>query len=75
MQPQAPLNTRPVRLDGADAEYQPLGDLAIRMAQRDQADDVTLAHGQVVVIAAPLEVLGGHADCPHEAGTGLSGRW
>ena len=71
---QAPLDARPVRLDGANAEHEPLSYLAVGMAQRHQADDVALSDGQVVVIAAPLEVLRGHSNRPYEAVTGLPGR-
>jgi hypothetical protein len=75
MYTQAPLNARSVRLDRADAEYEALSYLAVGMAERHHADDVALAHGQVVVIAAPLEVLCGHPNCTYETGPGLPGRW
>src|SRR5688572_33331749 len=47
-EPELLLDVCAVRLDGADAEIEPLGDLVVRMAQGDQAQDLHLAVGEVV---------------------------
>src|SRR4051794_4200524 len=47
-QPQLLLDVRAVRLDGAHGEVQLLADLGVRVSERDQAQDVDLARGQIV---------------------------
>jgi hypothetical protein len=60
------LDPRAVRLDGSNAQHEPLGDLVIGVTEGDQADDLTLAPGQAVVLATPLGVARCDAHGAHE---------
>ncbi len=48
------LDVGAVALHRADADVEPLGDLGIGVAQRDQAQDVALAVAQIVAVTAGL---------------------
>lgn len=55
-----------MRLDGSNAQHEPLGDLVIGMTEGDQSDHLTLAPGQAVVLATPVGVARRDAHRAHE---------
>ena len=52
-EPQLGEDVPAMRLDGAHAQEQPLGDLLVRVAERDQPQHVALALGEIVLGLAP----------------------
>jgi hypothetical protein len=63
-----------MRLDGSNAQHEPLGDLLIGVTEGEQANHLTLAPGQAVVLATPLGVARSDAHCAHEPWSWIPGR-
>jgi hypothetical protein len=61
-------------LNRTDAEDQPAGDLAARVAERHETQDVPFADRETVGTAPALGVVSSHPDCPHEPWTRRPGR-
>ena len=59
-----------VRLDGVDADDELLGDLAVRVAAGDEAEDLALAVGEAVVVKAVLAAGADAADVVVQQVTG-----
>jgi hypothetical protein len=62
-----------VRLHGADAEDQLLGDLRIDVAEREQSEDLDLARGQLVGWSLGLVRLGGEPGAQLRVDVGPAG--
>ena len=58
----------------ADAEHQPPGDLATRMPERHETQDVPFADRETVRAAGALGVASSHPDRTHESWSRYAGR-